>query len=513
MPVLKQNEIFAGRYCLRQLIGEGGFSEVWKAEDQMADSAVVAIKIYAPGKGLDDYGLRQFRNEFSITYNLTHPHLLKIYHFDISDGSPYLIMPYCPFGSLSGILNNSGVFSERQAALVMNQIGSALEEVHRQDPPIIHQDIKPDNILVLHPEYFLLADFGISSKMKHTLRKATSNMQSLTVAYAPPERFDRHPTSDTSSDIFSLGVTLYEMCTNTVPWDGSGGQSLLKGACVPALPADFSAELSDFLEACMSVERDKRPTAAEVKEKGRRYLETAQWSAPWIEPEEVKKAPPVKKSIILSLITAVIALAVLGGFWYYKDFYPGSREDTNEIVASPVPVVAEKNESQLENKLKSVETELLQANERLLQQDSLNKILVQNKDAQVVKDQEALANRNDAPPASQKIEKQQSGNASGAGSSVNTAQELQKYLNQISDPKFSKEVRSGWKQEILARFADGSVRVLDESDGTLKEYRAGVFLTLLLTSPHQVVVREVKKDRSNKITELKLSKQHMKSAM
>lgn len=105
MPVYNQNDIFAGRYVLSQLVGEGGFSEVWKAQDQMADGAVVAIKIYAPDKGLDDYGVRQFRKEFSLTFHLSHPHLMKVNHFDITDGSPYLIMPFCAFGSLARTLS------------------------------------------------------------------------------------------------------------------------------------------------------------------------------------------------------------------------------------------------------------------------------------------------------------------------------------------------------------------------------------------------------------------------
>ncbi|WP_225000316.1 serine/threonine-protein kinase [Cesiribacter sp. SM1] len=515
MPVLKQNDVYAGRYILDQIIGEGGFSEVWKARDLMADDAVVAIKIYAPSKGLDDYGLRQFRNEFSITYNLSHPHLLKVNHFDIAEGSPYLIMPYCPYGSLTSELEQGGTFSEQKVALVMYQIGSALEEIHSQDPPIIHQDIKPDNILLLHPKSFVLADFGVSSRFRHTLRKATSDStQTLTIAYAPPERFDRHPSADPSSDIFSLGVTLYEMCTDKVPWEGAGGQCLLKGASVPALPQGFSPELNKILEACMQADRSKRPTAAEISGWGKHFLETGQWNVP----KKKKGAEPAKKSYIPFMAAAVVVLLVaMGGLWLYIDYNSVSAANTKEGTAaaemanSAASLGEGKAEDPVADKLKTMEAQLVKANQQLLLQDSLNQVLAQYKDAQVVKDQAASSRENMS--ATQQGAAQQARAVSKAEKLRIQSRELQRYLNQISDPKHSRELRSGWKQEALSRFADGSVRVLDESDGSLKEYRAAVFLTLLFTSPHQVVVREIKTDQRNKVTEVRLAKQPLSASM
>ncbi len=332
MPVLKQNQVFAGRYLLDQLIGEGGFSEVWMARDQMADEAVVAIKIYAAAGGLDEWGLRQFKNEFSLTHNLSHPHLLKVNHFDVADGAPYLIMTYCPYGSVGEGLRRAGVYSERQVALVMCQIGSALEEIHGQEPSIIHQDIKPDNILLLQPESFMLADFGISSRIRNTLSNTTANIKALTVAYAPPERFDHHPTADAASDIFSLGVTLYEMCTNDVPWEGAGGQSLLKGARVPALPAGFSPGLSKILESCMSADRGERPTAAEIHQKGKQYLETGEWQVA----KQKQKLLYMNKVLVSSLATAAVAFVAMAGVAFYDIEVEKTPEKPTETSAALV---------------------------------------------------------------------------------------------------------------------------------------------------------------------------------
>lgn len=396
MPVLKQNEVFAGRYLLNQLIGEGGFSEVWMAEDQMADNAVVAIKVYAPGKGLDDYSLHQSRNEFSLTYNLSHPHLLKVNHFDVADGSPYLIMTYCPFGSLAALLKKEGVFSEKQVALVMCQIGSALEEIHRQDPPIIHQDIKPDNILLLHPESFMLADFGISSRIRSTLGKTSADIHALTVAYAPPERFDHHCEASPASDIFSLGVTLYEMCTNTVPWDGAGGKCLLKEASVPALPDSIDPELKEILEACIAVDKSKRPTAAELHIKGRQFLETGQWHLP----KKRKWVLPMNASLGSVRTAAAIALFAVAGFGFYKVQNKHAAVKPQAVTTSSVIESKSLNPPKEEPKAEVVQ--LIQESKRPKQQKPENQLVVQKREPQVAKTQEPLAKKAGALPATQR---------------------------------------------------------------------------------------------------------------
>lgn len=497
MPVFKLNDVFAGRYILSELIGEGGFSEVWKARDQMADEAVVAIKIYAPEKGLDDYGVRQFRKEFSLTHHLTHPHLMKVYHFDISDGSPYLIMPYCPFGSLSRVVAEEGVFSERQVALVMCQVGSALEELHSQEPAILHQDIKPDNILVLNSECFLLADFGISNQIRHTLRKSTSDTKSLTIAYAPPERFDRHPVSDASSDIFSLGVTLYEICTNSIPWEGYGGQSLLKGGHIPHLPEAFSEELNKLLQACMSVDRSRRPGAADLHLRGRNFLETGQWQL--VSKESAPQKP--KKSKLPYFIAAAVVLLVFAGFLLYGNFNNASPK-----ITASFPERGQASE-ELRRQLQELEAKAAQleiTNLQLVKGDSLNKSLLQEKDALLLKYKEELAEKEELLSSYKKNSRKP---GPVADKTFHSTKNLEEYLNLISNSTLSKESKLAWKEKTLEQFENGSVRILDESDGTLKNYSAAIFLNFLISVPHHISVKEVKRNRSQQITELRLSMQ------
>jgi hypothetical protein len=92
MPAFKPNDIFAGRYMLSERMGEENSSELWKAKDPLADDAAVVLKIYTPEIGLADGGMRRFRRKFFFSQQLSHHHLLKVFHFDVFDGYPYLVM-------------------------------------------------------------------------------------------------------------------------------------------------------------------------------------------------------------------------------------------------------------------------------------------------------------------------------------------------------------------------------------------------------------------------------------
>lgn len=292
MATYQQGDTFGGRYVLTQKLGLGGFSEVWKAEDQMTDGTIVAIKIYAPEKGLDDHGLKQFRKEYALTQPLNHSSLLKASYFDITEGSPYLVMQYCSNGSLNGKLMESGPFAEKDIARVVFQVGGGLAYLHSKE--ILHQDIKPDNVLIDSDGNYLLTDFGISSRMRSTLRKATSTAAALTVAYAPPERFDQNPTNTEASDVFSLGVMLYELCDGDVPWMGSGGITLLSGSMVPLINDKYSKELQQIVRACMDRDKTLRPNCTDLVESARKYLATGTWDVSFL------KAAPAAEPVLSS---------------------------------------------------------------------------------------------------------------------------------------------------------------------------------------------------------------------
>ncbi len=277
MNWLKVNHLFANRYKLIRRLGSGGFAEVWLAEDTLVGSAQIAIKIFTPDKGLDDQGVEIFKNEYELTANLVHAHLLKAIYFDVNEKFPYLILPYCELGSLDRIIRKRQEIDETLVVRVLTQISGALAYLHENQ--IVHQDIKPDNILILEPDRYMLADFGISSKMRRILIKSlhTQQIQSnkaFTPGYASPEWRTSKPLP--KGDIFSLGITIYELASGYLPFPDPA-MALEGGAGLPELPPSYSKVLYRILALCTSVSPENRPNAQELHHWGKSYLTDSFW--------------------------------------------------------------------------------------------------------------------------------------------------------------------------------------------------------------------------------------------
>jgi formylglycine-generating enzyme required for sulfatase activity len=295
MQSLKSNTPFSTRYHLVRRIGVGGYSEVWLANDTLAGNMQVALKIFAPDKGLDEQGIALFSKEYALVFNLNHPNLLLPKYFDVADGSPFLVLPYCEAGS---VFSKIGSMTEADLARFLQQAASALAYLHSQEPPIIHQDIKPDNFLIDNQGNYLLSDFGISSKIRRTLTRSMGAQGSTgTMAYMPPEKFSADKQIIKAGDIFSLGVTLYELLTGDLPFGDNGGLTLKAGADVPNLPTGFSSELNRLLKRCMAKETWERPTAEALQQVAQNYLSSGTWQnetilmADLIESEIPEKPP------------------------------------------------------------------------------------------------------------------------------------------------------------------------------------------------------------------------------
>ena len=259
MPGLSPHTNIAGRYKLVQLLGIGGNSEVWKAIDNMAGEMLVALKIFAPGKGLDSTGIKVFSSEYSLVFNLSHSGLLQAKHYDIWEGSPYLVMTFCANGSVYGKI---GEMTETEVLHFIQQAAAALDYLHNQPTPIIHQDIKPDNFLISDLGNYLLSDFGISSRLRRTLTRSVGNEGSAgTMAYLPPERFTQNKQVLPAGDIFALGVTAYELLSGDLPFDDQGGLRLKNGADIPDLPQKFNPALNALIRSCLNADPSLRPDA------------------------------------------------------------------------------------------------------------------------------------------------------------------------------------------------------------------------------------------------------------
>lgn len=281
-----------GRYRLERFIGSGTFGEVWVAVDAATDIEV-AIKVYV---SMDEKGLKEFKDEFKISFELNHTNLLHANYLGVNaeDQRPYLVMPFCPDGSVS---KYAGEMSETDLWRFIRDVASGLAYLHSMQPPIIHQDIKPDNILILKSGDFVITDFGISKQLRATLRKTANAMSSAgAISYMGPERFSKQYHAVKASDIWSLGASIFELVTNELPFCGMGGSLLKQGADMPELPEGYSDTLNIVCQACMAKEPWSRPTAQQLADFASRILEgEASPRMPWIKdgsaPVQEEKKP------------------------------------------------------------------------------------------------------------------------------------------------------------------------------------------------------------------------------
>lgn len=266
---MEEKKLFHDRYFMERLLGRGNFSEVWLARDTKTDIAV-ALKIYAPATGLDDNGLNVFAREFALVVNANHKNLLKPLYYDNFERKPYIVLPYCKDGS---IMRNVGKFTEEEAWRLIRDVASGLSWLHNMNPPVIHQDIKPDNVMIGENGDFMITDFGVSTHLKSTLRKSMSAAFSSagTIAYMAPERFGKDNTPIMANDIYSLGATVFEMLTGDTPFGNDGGLVQKKGADVPELKGEYSSQLKKVISKCLRTNAWERPTAEQLE----KYAETA----------------------------------------------------------------------------------------------------------------------------------------------------------------------------------------------------------------------------------------------
>lgn len=353
---MQQNEpIFApglkidGFKLIRHL-GSGGTAEVWEVED--ANLNRWALKIFSPTRGMDEQAIRLFKLEFLKTEKLVHPNILRARKYGEYLNRPYIIFDLCDTSIMSmlhekihasRILNikGGGIYQEDELAQIIFQVANALLYLH--DHNIVHQDIKPDNILVktgIRDDHtYMISDFGVSTDIKMTILRDSDILRDsnkgLTPDYASPELYQGVVVTPT--DIFALGISIYELCTGRPPISGTSMNTAIallnNNGSIPDLPEEYSQRFNNIIKKCLELQPEDRPTAAELVRWSSFYLEEGYWP----ETHPVPTPPPsvnLGKLIKPILVTCVSGILIFGAWKFLIPYFFDSEKKLTASLAN-----------------------------------------------------------------------------------------------------------------------------------------------------------------------------------
>jgi serine/threonine protein kinase len=264
-----------GSYILEKLLGYGGSSAVFLAQNQLTNEQV-AVKVFLPRSTMDKSAqknfYRRFLREAEATSELDHPNILSIYSYGQHDGLPYIVMTYMSGGTLSEYVTRHGPLPLSQAELYLEQIASALDYAHENGR--VHCDVKPANILLESLDHVVLSDFGIVQLIQPNGQDAEPSMKSPdtlmgTPDYISPEQALGEPL-DGRSDVYSLAVTLFFLLAGRPPFqaDSSITMALMHVHDTPpplsALRSEITPQIDRVIAKALSKwPEDRYPTAGE----------------------------------------------------------------------------------------------------------------------------------------------------------------------------------------------------------------------------------------------------------
>ena len=203
------------RYQIIKTLGEGGMANVYLAHDTILDRNV-AVKVLRGDLANDEKFVRRFQREALSASSLSHPNIVEIYDVGEDDGQYYIVMEYVDGKTLKQVLKQRGHLSITEVVDIMLQLTDGLAHAH--DAYIIHRDIKPQNIMILPNGMIKITDFGVSTALNSTQLTQTNSVMG-TVHYLPPEQASGKG-STIKSDIYSMGIMMYELLTGLVPYKG-----------------------------------------------------------------------------------------------------------------------------------------------------------------------------------------------------------------------------------------------------------------------------------------------------
>jgi len=315
---LTTGSTFAGRYQIIEELGKGGMGKVYKAND-IDIKEKVALKLIKPEISTDKKTIERFQNELKFARKIRHKNVCQMYDLNKEEGTYYITMEYVSGEDLKGFIRRSGQLAIGTTIRIAKQVCDGLAEAHKLG--VVHRDLKPSNIMIDKEGNVRIMDFGIARSLE---AKGITGAGVIigTPEYMSPEQVEGKDV-DQRSDIYSLGIILYEMVTGRVPFEGDTPFTIgmkHKGE-IPKNPKELNAQIPDdlilLILRCLEKDKEKRyQSAGELRseltniEKG---IPTTERIVPERKPltsREITVTFRLKKLIIPSLV--IIAVVVVG---------------------------------------------------------------------------------------------------------------------------------------------------------------------------------------------------------
>ena len=270
------NKVFGGRYAVIERVGTGGMAEVYRARDDLLGREV-AIKVLHDRYSRDRSFVERFRREAQAAANLSHPNIVALYDYGADDDTYFIVMEFIEGRSLAEIISAEGALLPERAADIASDVAKALERAHSNG--LVHRDVKPGNIMITTSGQTKVTDFGIARALSGDGEQTMTQTGMVigTAAYLSPEQAQGN-TIDGRSDVYSLGVVLYEMLTGEPPFSGDTPLSIAYKHVRenPEPPSRVNPDVPDGLDAITMKALAKNPdnrysSATEMQEDLQRF--------------------------------------------------------------------------------------------------------------------------------------------------------------------------------------------------------------------------------------------------